>query len=175
MEIDKRQKIKKARRKKLKKIFLPFNKSTKTLENKGKETKEKSIAKERKNKVEDNNKIKIKKILTPYNIIIVISILLIILSLYIIFKPNKKFTPYGVEIVQSKVGKNKEITEDEAREIAVKQFEKLNENVEKTSLEVIKLERNDGLYYYISSEKNTMEVRVKGGKVTRINAVPVEE
>lgn len=175
METDKRQKIKEARKKQFKKVFTPFNKAIISIKDEVNKIKERCIVKEKQNKEEDNSKTKLKKILTPYNIIIGISIILIILSLYIIFKPNKKYTSYGVEIVQSRVGKNKEITEDEAREIAVKQFEKLNENVEKASLEVIKLERNDGLYYYISSEKNTMEVRIKGGKVTRINAVPVEE
>ena len=173
MDTDKRQKIKKARRKQLKKVFVPFNKEIKGIEDGVKKIKEKSTIKEEKNKVKDNNKIM--KLLTPYNIIMAISIILIITSLYIIFKPNKKFTSYGVEIVQSNVGKNKELTEDEARKIAVKQFEKLNEKVEEDSLEVIKLERENELYYYISSEKNTMEVRIKGGEVTRINAVPVKE
>ena len=51
----------------------------------------------------------------------------------------------------------------------------MGENVAQDSLEVIKLQRDDGLYYYISSEKNTLEIRIKGGEITRINAVPVKE
>lgn len=168
MEIDKRQKIKEARRKRIKKIFKP-------LSIKNKEDKIKENNKIREKKTENNNKMRLNKKITPYNIVIIINIILIFTSLYIIFKPNKKYTSYGVEIVQSEVRSNKEITEEEAKEIAIKQFEKLGERVKKDSLEIIKLERKDGLYYYISSEKNTMEIRIKGGKIIRINAVPVEE
>ena len=106
---------------------------------------------------------------------IIICIILIIASLCIIFRPDKIITTYGLEVFQPKIGKDEEITKDQAREIAVKQFEKMGENVDKNKLEVLDLQRKDGQYYYISAQRNSLEIRVKGGEITRINAVPVKE
>lgn len=116
-----------------------------------------------------------KKGFNIYALAIILCIIIILVSLWIIFRPDKLITPYGLEVIQSKFSKSEEISEDEARKIAVKQFEKMGEEVNKDSLEVVKLERDDGLYYYISSAQNSLEVRIKGGEITRINAVPVKE
>lgn len=110
-----------------------------------------------------------------YTFAIILCIIIILASLWVIFRPDKLITPYGLEVIKEKFSKNEEISENDARKLAVKQFEKMGENVAQDSLEVIKLQRNDGLYYYISSEKNTLEIRIKGGEITRINAVPVKE
>lgn len=106
---------------------------------------------------------------------IIICILIIIASLFIIFKPYKIITAYGLEVFQPKIEKDEEITKQQAREIAIKQLEKMGENIEKEKLEVLELQRQDGKYYYISSQRNSLEIRIKGGEITRINAVPVKE
>lgn len=106
---------------------------------------------------------------------IILCILIIIASLCIIFRPDKIITAYGLEVFQPKIGKDEEITKQQAREIAIKQFEKMGENIEKEKLEVLELQRKDGQYYYISAKRNSLEIRKKGGEITRINAVPVKE
>ncbi len=35
--------------------------------------------------------------------------------------------------------------------------------------------RKEEKYYYVSSKTNTLEIKIKGGKITRINSVLVEE
>ena len=71
---------------------------------------------------------------------------------------------------------NKDISQDRAKEIAVQEFAKLGENVNKNDLTVYELTRNDGLlYYYIKSSKNTCEVRKQDAVVTRLNAQVVNQ
>lgn len=68
-----------------------------------------------------------------------------------------------------------EITEDEAKDIAVKRFIALGEqNVDATSLSVKKIRRSGEEYYYITSAENTLEVKIQGGKITRVNSVIVD-
>ena len=113
-----------------------------------------------------------------YNIAIVECVIIIIVSLYIIFKPNKKegkVTVDGVEVVQTNKKESEEISEKEARKIAVKQFKNLGENVKGESLELTMIQRKGEEYYYIVSKKNNIEVKIKGGKVTKINSSLVEE
>ncbi len=124
-------------------------------------------------------KSKLKEILSPYNIAVAICIIVIIVSLYIVFKPeiktkNKQFVN-GVEIVQTKKDETEEISEKEARQIAVKQFKKLGEKVKEDSLSVTKIQRKGEECYYIVSQSNNLEIRVRGGKITRINSAVVEE
>ena len=127
---------------------------------------------------------KIKKIFSLYNIAVAICVIVIIVSLYIILKPEngeiftkqkEKLTVDGVEVIQSNKKETEEISEKEARKIAVKQFKKLNENVKEDSLSVMKIQRKGEEYYYIVSQKNNMEIKIMGGKVTRINSSLVEE
>lgn len=110
-----------------------------------------------------------------YNVATIFCIVVIIVSVIIIIKPNKKITPYGVEIVQESKYRNKEITEDDAKEIAIKQFKILGENTTTDQLEVIKLKRNNELYYHVASHKNNLEIKINGGEITRINAASVDE
>lgn len=68
-----------------------------------------------------------------------------------------------------------EITEDEAKDIAVKRFTTLGEqNVSAESVSVKKIRRSGEEYYYITSAENTLEVKIKGGNITRVNSVIVD-
>lgn len=129
-------------------------------------------------------KSKIKEILTPYNIAVTICIIVIIVSLYIILKPSKgsffgnkveKVTVDGVEVVQTNKNETEEITEKEARKIAVKQFKLMGEKSKEESLSLTKIQRKGEEYYYIVSQKNNLEIKIRGGKITRINSSLVEE
>ena len=126
---------------------------------------------------------KLKNILNLYNIAVAICVIVIIVSLYIILKPEdgeifakkEKTMVDGVEVIETNKKETEEISEKEARKIAVKQFKKLNENVKEDSLDIMKIQRKGEEYYYIVSPKNNMEIKIMGGKVTRINSSLVEE
>ena len=127
---------------------------------------------------------KLKNIVNLYNIAVVICVVVIIVSLCIILKPEdggifakqkEKLMVDGVEVIQSNKKETEEISEKEARKIAVKQFKKLNENVKEDSLSVTKIQRKGEEYYYIVSQKNNLEIKIRGGKITRINSSLVEE
>ena len=49
------------------------------------------------------------------------------------------------------------------------------EKVKEDDLNVVTIQREGEKYYYITSKQNSLEIKIKGGKVTRINAAPVEE
>ena len=79
-----------------------------------------------------------------------------------------------VKVVQSGNSAN-EITQQEARKLAVKQFKELDEKwIKEKDLEVLEFSRANEYYYYISSKENTIEIKKNGGKITRINSVPVQ-
>lgn len=126
------------------------------------------------------NTVKLKKILNGYNVAIFVCVIVIIGSLYIIFKPsapeNEIKTASGIKVVNTNVKENDEITEENARRAAVEQFKRLGEKRVKTEqLNVQKILRNEAEYYYITSERNTLEIQIKGGKITKINSASVEE
>lgn len=127
---------------------------------------------------------KLKNIVNLYNIAAVICVVVIIVSLCIILKPEdggifakqkEKLMVDGVEVIQSNKKETEEISEKEARKIAVKQFKKLNENVKEDSLSVTKIQRKGEEYYYIVSQRNNVEIKIMGGKITRVNSSLVEE
>lgn len=119
---------------------------------------------------------RLKKLLNIYNLAVVGCIIVIIVSLVILLKPDKKLTPGGVEVVQTKVKENEDITEELAKKVAIKQFKKLGEKrLKEDKLEVMKIERSNEKYYYITSPQNTLEIKIKGGNITRINSATVEE
>lgn len=126
---------------------------------------------------------KLKNILNLYNIAVAICVIVIFVSLYIILKPEdgeifakkEKTMVDGVEVIETNKKETEEISEKEARKIAVKQFKKLNENVKEDSLDIMKIQRKGEEYYYIVSPKNNMEIKIMGGRVTRINSSLVEE
>ena len=106
-------------------------------------------------------------------IIATIIITLVVITIILIFKPKEK-TVDGVKIISSKMQNDEEITEEKAREIAVKQFKRLGEKIEEKELEVVQIIRKEEQYYYISSPKNTLEIKIKGGVITKINTVVVQ-
>lgn len=127
---------------------------------------------------------KLKNIVNLYNIAVVICVVVIIVSLCIILKPEdggifakqkEKLMVDGVEVIQSNKKETEEISEKEARKIAVKQFKKLDENVKEDSLSVTKIQRKGEEYYYIVSQRNNVEIKIMGGKITRVNSSLVEE
>jgi len=82
----------------------------------------------------------------------------------------------NVEIVKTNVKEDEEITEEDAKKAAVKQFKELGEkNVKEDKVNVTKIIRAEEEYYYITSKENSVEVKIKGGKITRINTALVEE
>ena len=119
---------------------------------------------------------KLKRALTPYRIATTICLIVLITSLCIILKPETKKTPSGITVVSSKTKENEEITEEEAKELAIKQFKKIGEkNLEKDKINIIKIDRNGEEYYYVTSAENTAEIKIKGGQITRINSASVTE
>ncbi len=72
-------------------------------------------------------------------------------------------------------GTESEINEDEARKIAQKKFKKLGEKkINKESLKVTLIQRDNELYYYVCSLENTIEISQKNGKIVRVNSANVE-
>lgn len=118
---------------------------------------------------------KLRKIFNLYNLAIVGCIIIIAVSLIIFFKPTKKVTPYGLEVIDTKIAKEDNITEENARKSAVKQFKKLGEKIKEEDLKITKIQRKGEEYYYITSSENTLEIKIKGGEITRINSATVNE
>lgn len=119
---------------------------------------------------------KLKRALTPYHIATTICLIVLITSLCIILKPETKKTPSGITVVSSKTKENEEITEEEAKELAIKQFKKIGEkNLEKDKINIIKIDRHGEEYYYVTSAENTAEIKIKSGQITRINSASVTE
>ena len=120
---------------------------------------------------------RIKRIFSFYNLAIFACIIIILISLYIILKPDNDVvtTPSGITVVQTNIKEGKEISEEQAKKAAVDQFKILGENVKEEKLNVIKIQRKQEEYYYITSVNNSLEIKINDGKITRINAAPVEE
>lgn len=118
---------------------------------------------------------KIKRSFSFYNFAIFACIIIIVISIYIILKPAAVTTPSGITVVQTNIKEDEKISKEKAIEAAVKQFKILGENVKEEELNVVKIQRNQEEYYYITSVNNSLEIKINGGKVTRINAAPVEE
>lgn len=119
----------------------------------------------------------IKKIFRPYNLAIFGCIIVILASMFVIFKPDTKNTTKEKSNTKTEIIKTeeKEITEENARKLAKKQFKKLGEkNIKEKELNVEKIQRKGEEYYYITSEKNTLEIKIDSGKITRVNSVAVE-
>lgn len=142
---------------------------------------------------------KSRKLISTHSLLIILCLLLIAVSVHILFSEEDEEVIVGqakeqtqaqnqakpitnveatkkdeVKVVQSGNSGN-EITEQEARKLAAKQFKELNEKwVKEKELEVLEFSRANEYYYYISSKENTIEIKKDGGKITRINSVPVE-
>ena len=119
---------------------------------------------------------KLKKYFNIYSLGIICCIIVVIIGLCFFLKPKKsKTTPDGIEIIDTNVKEDGEISEEKAKEVAVKQFKKIGEKVSKDDLTIKKIKRQGEEYYYIVSKENTMEIKIKGGKITRVNSAPIEE
>lgn len=131
----------------------------------------------------------IKKHLNLYNLSIIGLVLIIIISLCVIFRDNignvansivsnikemdsssEEKELNGVKVVASSIKENEEITEEKAKKMAVKQFKRLGENIKADQLNLTPIRRSGERYFYITSEENTLEIRVLGGEITRINS-----
>lgn len=124
---------------------------------------------------------KLKKLLNLYNLAIAACVVLIVVALCVMLKPDSKEetskASNNTKVAQSEKKDNKkQIKEEKAREIAKKRFEQLGENdVKESELDVKKITRNGEDSYFISSTNNTLEVRATDGKIIRINSVVVDE
>ena len=122
------------------------------------------------------NKI-VKALLKPYTIVIIVCAIILIASIIIFVKEdNVKVTEEGIEIIQSNLSEDEEITEEQAIKQAKKQFDKLGEkDLKEEQIEINKIRREDIQFYYITSPENSLEIKIKGGEITRINSVLLEE
>ncbi len=121
---------------------------------------------------------KMKRIFKPYYIILALVIIgSLVLSYFLFmhfFNPTKYIESEGVKIVITDVKEGQEISENDAKKTAVKQFEQLGEKTSEGNIKCEKIQRKGELYYYLTTANNTMEIKINGGKVTRINSIPVE-
>ena len=123
---------------------------------------------------------KLRRIFSIYNILILLCIVISLVSLYLFFKPDLNFFSFkykvvdGVKIVETNVKENEVITEKQARKTGVKQFKQLGENIKEDDLNIKKIQRKGEEYFYVVSPKNTMEIKLVGGKITRLNTVPID-
>ena len=140
---------------------------------------------------------KSRSLISTHNLLIILCLILIAISVHMLFSEEDEEMIVGqakeqtenqtkttendevtkkedVKVVQSRNSAN-EITEQEARKLAAKQFKELDEKwVREKELEVLEFSRANEYYYYISSKENTIEIKKDGGKITRINSVPVQ-
>ena len=115
---------------------------------------------------------KLKRALTPYHIATTICLIVLITSLCIILKPETKKTPSGITVVSSKTKENEEITEEEAKELAIKQFKKIGEkNLEKDKINIIKVNVDNSMdiaEQYNISNIPALVLLKKGQEVQRL-------
>ena len=114
--------------------------------------------------------IKTKKLIIKI-FVIVIAIIIFLTALIIIDKNTKIFGGNVSNFFKIDTNNNQE---EKIIKIAQKKFKELGEDIDSKNLEVLKIQRNGEVYYYISAKENTIEVREKDSKITRINSVPVE-
>lgn len=130
---------------------------------------------------------KIKKTFNLYNLAIIGCIIIIAIALFIIFKPSvsnndnnandavANSAPVADSSPVALESNVKDIGEDKAKKLAVKQFKKLGEKVKADELNIIKIQRSGVEYYYVTTPNNNLEIRISDGKITRINSAVVEK
>lgn len=66
-----------------------------------------------------------------------------------------------------------EISEQEAKRIALQKFQTLGEtDTNADELEILKIKRKEDMYYYVSSKNNnTIEIKIADGTIARVNGV----
>lgn len=110
-----------------------------------------------------------------YNIGVVALIALICGCVYIGIKRDEVVTSSGIRVVSTYVKDGEKISEEKARKAAAKQFKRIGEDVKAEDLTIMVILRDGDEYYYITSSQNSLEIKIDGGKIERINTVPVEE
>lgn len=80
-----------------------------------------------------------------------------------------------LEAVETTVGEDGNITISGALDAAVRQFKELGENVSSDDLKLQKITRDSIEYFYVTSTQNSIEIKIQGGKVTRINSATLED
>lgn len=120
-------------------------------------------------------KFKLRRIFNMYNIGVVALIALICGCIYIGIKRDEVVTSSGIRVVSTYVKDGEKISEEKARKAAVKQFKRIGEDVKAEDLTIMVILRDGNEYYYITSSQNSLEIKIEGGKIERINTVPVEE
>lgn len=80
-----------------------------------------------------------------------------------------------LEAVETNVGEDGNITVSGALDAAVRQFKSLGENVSSDNLKLQKITRDSIEYFYVTSTQNSIEIKIQGGKVTRINSATLED
>lgn len=125
---------------------------------------------------------KLRRIFNLYNLLILICVIVTAVSIFYFVNPD--FTSWfgtkykevdGVKIIQTGMKDDDVMDEGQAKRVGVKQFKELGEkDIKESDLHIEKIQRKGVEYYYIKSSKNTMEIRIKGGVVSRINSVVVE-
>ena len=129
---------------------------------------------------------KSRRLISTHSLLIILCLLLIAVSVHMLFSEDVEQMVVGKAKEQNQEKDQEqlqtenrnsanEISEQEARKLAVKQFKELDEKwIKEKDLEVLEFSRANEYYYYISSKENTIEIKKNGGKITRINSVPVQ-
>lgn len=126
-----------------------------------------------KNTIEKHEKIrKIKKRKLVIKISIIVITIILLFVVLIIADKNAKI--FGGNLSNYFEIGSTDKKQEEIIKIAEEKFKELGENIDKKDLEVLKIQRKGELYYYISARENTIEIREKDSKITRINSIPVE-
>ena len=114
--------------------------------------------------------------LNLYKVAMVICVVLILISAIVILCISSNNKQDGkIEIATTNIKEDENITQENAIKLAISQFKKLGEkNLKEDNITISEVERNGEYYYYVCSPENTLEIKITGGKITRVNSVPVE-
>lgn len=128
-----------------------------------------------------------KRVFNMYSVIVLICIILIIIAIVTIFCKKEKSADINendqgiVENVEENEEKNIILKTGDANEraakiIAIEKFKELGEdNLKNEDLKLSNITKDGEAYYYIASEKNSMEMHVESGRITKINNKLVKE
>ena len=68
----------------------------------------------------------------------------------------------------------KKISEEDAKKLALRQFNELGEkDLNESELKIKTIKRSGELYYHVASQNNTIEIKIETGEITRINTKEV--
>ena len=130
------------------------------------------------NRITKIKQIKVKKGIRNA-VIVVIAIIAIFIAMLILDKSQHTFNGQVLKLVgiTEKKQEDEEDKKERAKAVKVAQekFKELGEKTKKETREVLKIKRKGEYYYYISAKENTVEVRIKDNKITRVNSIPIEE